>query len=373
MLLGAIVCQRVSVFFSRCGKAISYLNPMEDLPQKVSWLSTKAVSNVLFGDLAKRLTDFAGTSRPSNRPESRLPSREPNMMTIGSRMRHAAIAFVLAACPLAADTPVASLPPDLDIAQLFIDDMSIANAIQPHGIDGDWPRKPKVGIGNVMPEGWDHAIMWGQIYAGRPGNPATNVRVQIRDCALWMLSRREGAWKLLAYSVTPAGHAYREDFQDDINIRADVRREADGSASVKLVPGYNFHFWPQCGRVAIDPADIAGMASCFFARLVVDDPSKPDDRDRACLLGSCGGDYWRSKDAKWKADWTSNNDWAIGRFKLLTPDWQPVTGCTYGAQVGHQRYLKERKNPPPADFARTLSAETLRKNPPPIRDLGKAR
>jgi len=289
-----------------------------------------------------------------------------------ARMRHTALTLVLGTCALGADTPMASLAPDLDVAQLFIDDMSVPNAVQPAGIDSGWARKPQVGLGNVMPEGWDHAIMCGQIYAGRPGNPATNVRVQIRDCALWMLSRRDRAWKLLRHSVAADGHAYREDFSNDANVLADVRREADGSASVKLVPGYNYHFWPKSGRVPVDPTDIGGMASCFFARLVVDDPSKPDDRDRARLLGSCGGDYWRSKDAKWKADWNSNNDWAIGRFKRLTKDWQPVTSCTYGAEISHRRYLKERKNPPPPSFARTLSAETLRKNPPPIRDLGNA-
>lgn len=272
----------------------------------------------------------------------------------------------------AADGPARSLPPALDVAQLFIDDMTIANAILPTGINGDWAKKPRVGTGNVMPEGWDHTIMWGQIYAGRPGNPAKNVRVQIRDCALWTLSRRSGTWTLLKHEVTPDGNAYREDFKDDANIKADVRKEADGSVSVKLVLGYNYHFWPRNGRVRLDPADNGGMASCFFARLVVDDAAQPDDRDQARLMGSCGGDYWRSKDAKWKSDWSSNNDWAIGRFKLLTKDWQPVTGCTFGSDPSHKRYAKEAVNPPPASFARTLSAETLRKTPPPIRELGKA-
>lgn len=291
------------------------------------------------------------------------------MNEFSATLRCTAFAVLLGTYPVAADTPSDSLPPDLDIPQLFIDDMSVPNAVRPAGIDSGWARKPQVGLGNVMPEGWDHAIMCGQIYAGRPGNPATNVRVQIRDCALWVLSRRHRAWKLLRHSVTPDGHAYREDFGKDANIRADVRWEADGSASVKLVSGYNYHFWPNGGRVAVDPSDIAGMASCFFARMVIDDISQPDDRDQARLVGSCGGDYWRSKDAKWKADWSSNNDWAIGRFKLLTKHWQPFTACTYGTDLGNKCYLKDAKAPPPPSFARTLSADTLRSIPPPIRRL----
>jgi hypothetical protein len=270
----------------------------------------------------------------------------------------------------AVNSPAQSLSPGLDVARLFIDDMTIANTVLPMGIEGGWGRKPRVGIGNVMPEGWNHTMMWGQIYAGRPGNPALNVRVQIRDCAVWMLSRKQGIWKLLNHNVTPDGHAYREDFKDDINIRADARKEADGSVAVKLVAGYNYHFWAKDGRVAIDPADIAGMASCFFARLVVDDATKPDDRDQARIIGSCGGDYWRSMNATWKSDWSSNNDWAIGRFTLLTKEWQPITACTFGSDPFHQRYALEAKNPPPPSFERTLSAETLRKNPPPVRTLG---
>jgi hypothetical protein len=37
---------------------------------------------------------------------------------------------------------------------------------------------------------------------------------------------------------------------------------------------------------------------------------------------------------------SNNGDWAIGRFKLLTKDWQAVTGCTVRGDV-------LRTNPPP--------------------------
>jgi hypothetical protein len=225
------------------------------------------------------------------------------------------------------------------VAQLFIDDMNIPNAVKPMGIRADWASKPRVGLKQI-PEGWSTAIMWGQIYAGQPGNPAQNVRVQIRDCALWMLSRKDGSWHLLSHAVTSEGAAYREDFAGDVSIPAAVRKESDGSIAVKLVAGHNYHFWPASGRVAVVPADIEGMASCFFARLVVDDATKPDDRDQARLVGSCGGDYWRSTDAAWKSDYSNNGDWAIGRFKVLTKDWQPITCCTVGGDV-------LRTNPPP--------------------------
>ena len=218
----------------------------------------------------------------------------------------------------------------MPIAKIFVEDMTIPNAIKPHGIEGaDWARGPRVGQGDTWPEGWTCGTMWGQIYFASDGSPATNVRVQIRETSYWILSRQDGRWKRVQHSVTPEGSAYREDFVNDENLAADARREPDGSVSIKLVPGHNYHFWPsEPGRVTVDTSDVAGQASMFLARLVIDDPAKPDDRDKARLIGSCGGDHWRAHGAPWKSDWSNNGDWAIGRFKLVTTKWQPFTACT---------------------------------------------
>jgi hypothetical protein len=283
----------------------------------------------------------------------------------------ALILTAIGATPGLAAPPAQALPEGLDVAKLFIDDMSIPNAILPAGISTGWAKKPRVGSGNLIPKGWTHSTMWGQIYLGKDGSPAKNVRVQVRDCALWVLSKKTGTWNQLQYSVTPEGGAYAENFKDDAHIPADMRKEADGSLSVKLIKGYNFHFWPIGGRAKVEPADIAGMASVFFARLVVDAADQPDDRDNAVLLGSCGGDYWRNLDAQWKADWSSNNDWAIGRFKRITPEWQVFTGCTFGDAIVHTNYTHEAKLERADDFAPVLSAATIRATPPPLLGLGK--
>ncbi len=271
---------------------------------------------------------------------------------------------------LAVDHPLASaLPAQAEVAQLFIDDMSIPNAIRPVKINYGWTHKPRVGSGNIIPKDWTHSMMWGQVYVGRPGSPANNVRVQIRDCAQWVLSRKTGKWALLQHSVTPEGAAYAEDFKEDANIPADARKESDGSLSVLLKPGYNYHFWPEVDRARVEPADIAGLATVFFARLVVDDPALPDDRDQALLIASCGGDYWRSLDAAWKSDWSNNHDWGMGRFKRLTKDWQPFTACTYGKAIENDKWTASAKADLPADFSPVLDEATLRANPPPLRAL----
>lgn len=280
------------------------------------------------------------------------------------------IAFGLAlASAAAAQSPSRVFPAAVEAGRIFVDDMATPAEVRPVNIDYGWTRRPRVGSGNIIPEGWSHATMWGQIHEGRPGNPARNVRVQVRDCALWVLSRKTGRWTLLQHSVAPEGAAFAEDYRGNANEHAVVRAEPDGSVSVRLERGYNYHFWPSGGRAQVDPEDIAGLASVFFARLIVDDPSLPDDRAEAVLVGSAGGDYWRDDGAEWKADWSNNHDWAIGRFKRLTGDWQLFTGCTHGSRIENVEWTASAKARLPADFAPVLDEATLRANPPPVQDL----
>jgi hypothetical protein len=290
-------------------------------------------------------------------------------MTVFPALLATMLAF--AAFPTEAERhPLASALPSPDqVGQLFIDDMVIPNEVRPVKIDYSWTRKARVGSGNIIPEGWSHATMWGGIHEGRPGNRAKNVRVQVRDCALWVLSRKTGRWSLLQHSVAPEGAAFVEDYRGNINAPASTRTEADGSVSVRPEPGFSYHFWPSGGRAQVDPNDIAGMASVFFARLVVDDPALPDDRADAVLVGSAGGDYWRDAHAEWKADWSNNHDWAIGRIKRVTAEWQPFTGSTHGTGIENVEWTASAKARLPADFAAVLDETTLRTNPPPLREL----
>lgn len=137
------------------------------------------------------------------------------------------------------------------------------------------------------------------------------------------------------------GNAYREDFANDENMPADVRTEQDSSLAIKLKPNFNYHFWPESGRSDIDNTDIAGVFSTVRARLVLDSAAKPDDRDQARLLMGMGADYWLDRSVGWDPNWKHNGDVAIGRMRWLTLLWQSYNMTS-------------------------LSAETLRANPPPI-------
>lgn len=229
------------------------------------------------------------------------------------------------------------------IASLLVSDMTEANEGRYHGVpdEWNWALRPRVGMGND-PGTFRAMIAWGQIYLEAAGSGATNTRVQVRNIEAWLLSKTDGKWHLLQQAETVQGAAYREDFAGDVNVPANLRDEPDGGVSVKLEAGHNFHFWNPTGRVNISPDDIAGLVTAFQARLVVDDPAAGDDRANARFVASAGGDYWLSLTAEWD-NFKTNNDFAIGRGKMVGTEWRTFTSCTICA--GENETIAG--NPPP--------------------------
>ncbi len=224
--------------------------------------------------------------------------------------------------------------------QTIIDDMQPPHEGIPHGVpkDYNWAFGPRVGMGN-NPHHFRAMTAWGQLYEAATGNLTSNTRIQIRDIKAYVLSKRDRKWHLLQSSRRVAGNAYREDFAGDINKPADVIYQQDGSISVKVSKGYNYHFWCSCDRVLIDPNNISGIFTTVQARLVVDNPQKPDDRAQARYLLSMGGDYWLNLTAKWDNGKT-NADIGIGKFKYVKNQWQAFNMTTLSpADI--------RRNPPP--------------------------
>jgi len=222
----------------------------------------------------------------------------------------------------------------------IINDMILPHEGLPHGVPSgyDWQSKPRKGA----PEpgvGWTAAIAWGQVYEWAGGNPATNTRIQMKDLAMYYLSKKDNKWHLLQSAVKVSGANYREDFVGDVNKPANTRVEKDGSVSVTCGGGYNYHFWPSSGRTTIPVNDVAGCYATVKARLIVDDATKPDDREKARYLMSVGGDWWQSLTAPWD-NFKTNWDIGIGRFRFITSEWKSFNMYSVPADT-------IRVNPPP--------------------------
>jgi len=228
------------------------------------------------------------------------------------------------------------------IDTVIADMTAAAHEGQPHGIVADWSVHPRWGSGISPRTDWFAFTHWGQIYEALEGNPSVNYRVNIRNLQAYILYKSDNLWRQIQSTTAADGAAYREDFANDQNIPAVKRPEADGSISVTVGNGYNFHFWPTSGRATIDPANIAGVFTTFQARLIPNDFSQADNRDAAHVVASAGGDYWRSLTAQWASDWSNNGDYAIGRFKYVRKQWR----C-FNAWAGDSTYIKA--HPPQLD------------------------
>jgi len=223
----------------------------------------------------------------------------------------------------------------------IINDMKLPHEEIAHGTQQyDWGKAPRMGMGND-PKDWTAMITWGQVYESVKLNKAENTRVELRNIKAYYLSKKDNKWHLWQSAKLVEGAAYREDFADDLSKPAVTREEPGGTLSVQCGDGYNFHFWPASGRVAIDPDDITGVFTTCQARLILDDPEEADDRDQSEYLLSIGGDYWETLTAEWDY-WKTNGDIAIGRFKYVTKEWKAFNMHTLTE-------TQIQNNPPPLE------------------------
>lgn len=270
------------------------------------------------------------------------------------------LAFALLACAFACDSdddggivtgddptgeltyvsPDPALLGDLNDATTFADDMHADHEGHPRGfsyvdvIDPlAWILNPRVNGDGLPPGDWSAIVPWGQVYADTTvaaagdANPA-GVRFQLRNMQQWILRKSTMRWERLSQTDALAGANYAEDFQEDLSVEADIRDESanGGGISATVVDGTNFHFFP-ADRSAIDPDDIAEVWSLFEGRLIGDEGTDPAAFADSRLIADVGGDYWTTVTAEWD-QWKTNGDWAIGRFKYLTPDWQVFNAHT---------------------------------------------
>ena len=82
----------------------------------------------------------------------------------------------------------------------------------------------------------------------------------------------------------------------------------------------------------IDAADIDAVFVTVQARLVVDNPSLPDDRDAARLLFHVGADYYIDTNTNWTVPQPGVG---VSRAKRVTNEWQAFSLATF-SNVGIQ-------------------------------------
>ncbi len=205
----------------------------------------------------------------------------------------------------------------------------------------------------TLRSGYDTLNAWIEIEAGQAGqsacsvtnNRATNTRVEIGYIRGYVL--RGNTWTKYteskntyfgsggdgAYHPHSSGNLQGFDRAcglDEQNtglshhslVTSKLRKEPSGFLSVKPEYYYRWHAWAP--RVKVAPvSNIDGLYVNVYLRLIVDDPTKPDDRDKANYVAHIGAD--RSWLVRQPNGMVYVSGTALSRYKRITSDWQPFS------------------------------------------------
>lgn len=234
---------------------------------------------------------------------------------------------------------------------------AVLESLRGWGSGASWPEA------TPRPAGYGYAIPWahtmedtshpnGDGYPWRvpgpyTGNQAPNTRVQQRDMQLWWLLS-DGSWVLGSHNAEPGGAMYPLNWAEGTQIdgSAGLRDESanGGGVSMRSIGqgDYSKHLWHTWGSPRPIPANAVGAATAFFSRLVLDNPSGPDDRDKAHILSAGSGDWYKDEATITgaKAQGVNVLYMGFGRLKYVTKDWQ-LFGWTNLSEA------QVRANPPP--------------------------
>ena len=182
---------------------------------------------------------------------------------------------------------------------------------------------------------------------------ASNTAVEMRNMRTYIKSRSTGKWVLRGNPSSTTGLYYGKP-STNLPARDEVVLRRAGASSTVKVPenrGYFWHGWSNAGRLTIDPTDIAAILVTVQARLMVADPSKPDDRHKAQLGLQVGADYYLTMSSTYPEAYAP----AVGvsRTKTITTNWRAFNFMTF-SDVGGQ------------DPGGGISEAAFRTSPPPL-------
>jgi hypothetical protein len=194
--------------------------------------------------------------------------------------------------------------------QGIIGDMTASPSVPPPPYTNGWPH---VTAGIKAPSWANSVTSWGVVY--RFGTD-TNTAVEARNIRTWLL-HKNGQWELFDGSTDVGYGGYKPDFSGSAPLY-DERVASDGGVVVRIPDGSVYHFWPSgWNQKTIDTSDLLAIYTAFQARLVVNDPSKPDDTSYSTYVASAGADYYGNGKCCYKDGGEIGNS----RFKYVTPEW----------------------------------------------------
>lgn len=210
----------------------------------------------------------------------------------------------------------------------ILGDMAYNHERKPKGVPESfgWLYAGRVNMGND-PKTFKAFMIWGHVYETVDGSGSTNTRVQIRPAKAYYLSKSQKKWVLLQSVPKVSGAHYLNDYANNSSIAANIRTETSNSISTTMKSGYNFHFWDTERVWLPTKSDIAAIWTTCSAKLILNDSSKTDDRDKSSFILGMGADYWSNLTDGWD-NFKNVGDVGIGRFKYVTKNWRAYNMTT---------------------------------------------
>jgi hypothetical protein len=276
----------------------------------------------------------------------------------------------------------------------FINDMALfhdapADNLQPSGIPS-WGSAAYYPEAYAKPGSWIYGIPWFHCMedcplnllnardAGLPwrypgpytGNQAPNTRVEVAHIQGWLL-RPNNQWELWNYAQRAGGYMTPinwDEYSGGPFENPTLRNETIGSSI--LAPGRGIaedHNWHSFTG-AREMGSYLGIATCLYARLILDDNGGTDDRASCKVLMGVAGDYYQDYATVIGDKFGGVNVLPMGysRLKYVTNEWQLF--AFYSTNTLSEAQF--RANPPPIQYTELLSGTTgggtTDPNPPPV-------
>ena len=261
------------------------------------------------------------------------------------------------ATPSPGPVPAPGPLPSSDVIETMIRDMADASDAEPANDSNSWLRRAYVMMGNkpiasntadwfsggrhLFPGWWQSIIAW-LVLAEAVGN-AGAPRLNLRRLRLWLMM--QDAWTQIIDADKFGGHRQRQNGNYyGGSMTPDWRTEDDGSVSMSLIAGLNWHGYSGVAKLP-DPSAIQAVHAKIDGRLIGD----PDEIARSRWMLDCAADYYPNGAAP---DVVAPAV-AISRGRLLTDEWQTISMTTF-SDAGVQ------------DPGGGITTADFRSNPPPL-------
>lgn len=280
----------------------------------------------------------------------------------------------------------------------FVDDMSLFHDAPADNLKviPSWGSAAFYPEAYTKPAGWVYGIPWFHCMEDTPlntlinqtrdpylpwrypgpytGNQAPNTRVQVYSIQGWLL-RPNNTWELWNYAERAGGYMTPinwDEYQGGPFENPTLRNETLGSSI--LAPGRGIaedHNWHSFTG-ALEMGSYLGIATCCYARLILDDSGGTDDRASCKTMLAVAGDYYQDYATVIGNKYIGVNVNAMGysRLKYVTNEWQLFGFYSTNTLTAAQF----RANPPPILHTELLDGTsgggTTNPNPNPTPDPG---